>query len=65
MGAILAEMDAARVKELFRWGTGDWWTQALTQPGAWNSAVLRILNEAHHEVASSRIVVDQFGGVCR
>jgi flagellar motor switch protein FliG len=49
MGAILAEMSAEQVKELFRWGVGDWWTQALTQAGSWDSKMLYILIEAHHE----------------
>lgn len=59
MGAILVEMNAEVVKEQFRWGTGMWWTQALTQPGQWNSKMFMILTEAHHELRKYELLAQK------
>lgn len=56
VGAILSEMNADIVKELFRWGTGAWWTAALTQPGQWNSKMFLVLTEAHHEMRKGELL---------
>lgn len=60
VGAILNEMNADVVKELFRWGTGDWWTAALTRPSQWNGTVLMILTEAHHEMRKQELLKQQW-----
>lgn len=59
MGAVLVEMNTELVKELFRWGTGGWWTQALTQPGQWNKKVFMILTEAHHEMRKQELMAQK------
>ncbi len=59
MGAILVEMNAEVVKEQFRWGTGTWWTQALTQPGQWNSKMFMILTDAHHELRKAELLAQK------
>jgi len=59
VGAIFNEMNAEVVKELFRWGTGHWWTQALTHPSQWNRKVLMILTEAHHEMRKQELLKQQ------
>lgn len=59
MGAVLVEMNADVVKEQFRWGTGAWWTQALTQPGQWNKKMFMILTDAHHELRKSELLAQK------
>jgi hypothetical protein len=56
MGAILVEMNSDVVKELFRWGTGAWWTASLTQPGQWNKKMFMILTEAHQELRKAELM---------
>jgi len=45
VGAILSELPLQALKELVRWGDGDWWHQAVTQPSAADSKAVQILGE--------------------
>ncbi len=45
MGAILAELDQASIKSLYKFGWGDWWFTALASPAPLTPASIKILSE--------------------
>lgn len=45
MGSVLAELNEGELLEIFRYGKGDWWFVALSNPGVMNSKSLKILSE--------------------
>lgn len=45
MGAILAELDEKSLKYLFKFGIGEWWFTALSQPAPMTSTAVQILSE--------------------
>jgi len=45
MGALLKEVEIEDLKSLVSWGRGDWWRQAITQPGSLSENSFRFFNE--------------------
>lgn len=45
LGSVLAELKESELLEIFRYGKGDWWFVALSNPGVMNSKSLKILSE--------------------
>lgn len=45
MGSILAELNESELLEIFRYGKGEWWFVALSNPGVLNAKSLKVLNE--------------------
>lgn len=45
MGRLFAELEVNVVRNLVRWGQGEWWETAITQPGGSQAEVDRIIGE--------------------
>ncbi len=45
MGALLKEVEVEDLKSLVSWGRGEWWRQAITQPGSLSENSFRFFNE--------------------